>query len=189
MAKEQEIFDWCWINARRAINANSNTSASLAPASWKEWVAGGIGAVEKTRRRVAKLMTTSVEDQKCAKGSTAERVLALVFKYYEGRKSRFESLASLVTASVIRRNGGDYTEGWDNARIVRRRCGLYRESGRRHRTSLHQDHITRAGKMRKTGSGNRRQPHRPNRGPTKAWMDWSLCYYKLFLRASAKGDH
>jgi len=109
---EHEEFDWRWINDRRNNRLSNEETLRYAPASWKEWIKNGNKVLEKNRRRVSKLLTFSSSEQKPQSGSKEERVLKQVYQYYSGRKSRFEALASIITAKIIRDEGSNYFEGW-----------------------------------------------------------------------------
>lgn len=112
MALESEEFSWDWVTARRTPSESLCDTMKAAPAAWQVWLREGPSAVEKCRRRVSRLQTVSTVDQQPPRGSDTERVLNEVYSFYEGKKHRFENLASIVAASVIRSNGERYRECW-----------------------------------------------------------------------------
>jgi hypothetical protein len=112
LGSENELFNWDWISSRRNIQSNDITSLKNAPESWKLWVQKGPQALEACRRRVVKLFTYSSEEQKPIKGSREEKVLEEIYSFYTGRKSRFESLAAIITSRIIQKNGHTYYPGW-----------------------------------------------------------------------------
>ena len=112
MAVEHEEFSWDWISARRDANVSDKECLKLAPQSWKKWVANGSAAIESCRRRVVKLMTVSRDEQMPRTGTREAKALSEVYKYYAGRKSRFESIAAEIAARIIRNNGHSYRPGW-----------------------------------------------------------------------------
>src|SRR5207245_11192613 len=56
LTAENEMFDWSWINDRRQSLLDSAASLRRAPESWRTWLREGPSAVERSRRRVAKLL-------------------------------------------------------------------------------------------------------------------------------------
>lgn len=54
----------------------------------------------------------SASDQRPASGTRLATILASVYRFYHGRKARFEGLASAVAAQVLTRSGAVYREGW-----------------------------------------------------------------------------
>ena len=71
-----------------------------------------MGALPRIRRRVTKLLTTSVADQRPAAGSREAAALQKIYEFYDGRKHRFELLASVIVGRVLEADGGDYRIGW-----------------------------------------------------------------------------
>ncbi len=111
-SEENEEFDWDWVSTRRDTLASNAVCMRKAPASWKNWVLHGETAVERSRRRVYSVRTFSVEEQRPAPKSSEAKALGCIYDFYRSRRSRFESLASLVAGTVL---GGDskiYREGW-----------------------------------------------------------------------------
>jgi Restriction endonuclease AspBHI N-terminal/Restriction endonuclease len=111
MKQEGEEFNWSWINQRRDPTATDSSCLALAPNSWREWTEGGQASEEKVRRRVSKLLVESKQDQLPTPGSTADRTLKDIYKYYSGRNARFEALAARVAERVVRASGSRYRFG------------------------------------------------------------------------------
>lgn len=112
MSKENEEFEWSWINDRRNSALTVDQSMRNAPSSWKKWIKEGSKVSEKCRRQVSRLLISSTKEQKPIPGSREDATLKEIFQFYSDRKNRFESLASVITARYIRENGGIYKEGW-----------------------------------------------------------------------------
>ena len=112
LAAEHEFFDWMWITARRNPSCGLEDTLQCAPESWREWVRSGVKAIERCRRRVSKLMTDSVEEQRPRKGSREENALNEIYRFYRNRRARFEGLAAVVTARVINKSGWEFRIGW-----------------------------------------------------------------------------
>jgi hypothetical protein len=112
LKEEDESFDWSWITARRDPEKKTTETLGLAPASWRSWIAKGPVGVERARRRVASLFTVPAQAQNLEAGSRERQALEAVYDYYRSCRERFECLASVVVASIIRRSGAPYREGW-----------------------------------------------------------------------------
>jgi hypothetical protein len=111
MKEEGEEFHWPWINRRRDPAASDMSCLAAAPKAWREWTEGGEAAQERVRRRVSKLLVELKQDQLPTPGSTADRTLKDVYKYYSGRNARFEALAAKVAERVVRASGSRYHFG------------------------------------------------------------------------------
>ena len=101
MQEEGELFDWTLINARRDPNSSVDDTARCAPASWRRWVKDGSASLEFLRIRVSSSLTTKTEQQRPAPGSSQAKTLQQIYNFYEGRKARFEGMASVVTERVL----------------------------------------------------------------------------------------
>ncbi len=112
LTKENEIFDWSWISARRNDTIFNKECLKLAPESWKTWVTEGATALSKCRRRVVSLFTYSTSEQQPAKKSKEEKALKEVYVFFEKRKHRFEALAAYVASRVLSGDGHAYRHGW-----------------------------------------------------------------------------
>ncbi len=110
--EENEIFDWRWISARRDPSVSAEDTLLLAPNAWRTWVNEGPSSLERCRRRVAKLLTHTSQEQRPSPGSPESRALHEIYIFYQQRKSRFEALASIVAARIIRADGHSYKDGW-----------------------------------------------------------------------------
>jgi hypothetical protein len=108
LARENELFDWGWIDARRNDALDVNQILQFAPDAWKDWVKSGHSAIERCRRRVAKYSIVKRQDQNSL--TPAEhRLLRDVYAYYADSKHPFEGLASYVAARII---GHGCKRGW-----------------------------------------------------------------------------
>lgn len=112
MAEENELFSWDWISARRNQNLSLKDTFELAPATWKIWLKKGSTAINSCRRKVSKIFIEKTENQKPAPGSPESKDLNQIYKFYEGRKSRFEALAAVVAQRILQKSGGTYYFGW-----------------------------------------------------------------------------
>ena len=54
LSKENEFFDWAWIDARRDGRQYAGAILELAPEAWREWVRNGGSAIERCCCNVAK---------------------------------------------------------------------------------------------------------------------------------------
>ena len=115
LAIENENFDWHWISDRRNQSLSLPESTRKAPAAWRTWLKDGAGAEDRVRRRVSKLLVYSSEEQRPSKNSSEDRVLREIYQFYSkspAMKKRFEALAAIVAAEIIRAGGGAYQRGW-----------------------------------------------------------------------------
>ncbi len=112
LAAENEEFDWDWIGRRQDPSITVAETLKAAPHAWKTWVAEGAAALEKSRRRVAKLKTLKALEQRPIPGSREEQVLHEVYHFYDGQKHHFEALAEVVTERVLTASGATYKMGW-----------------------------------------------------------------------------
>lgn len=109
---ENEEFDWAWVTSRRNSELTLDETNKLAPRSWREWISGGPKAADRYRRRVSKLQVITPGAQKPSMGSVEAKVLQEIYKFYSGRKARFEALAEVVAARVLSNQGSEYRLGW-----------------------------------------------------------------------------
>jgi hypothetical protein len=105
LAKENEIFDWSWINARRNPIKSAASCLDAAPAAWRRWVKDGEDAVSTVRRSVVKRYLVPSAAQQPKPGTRGEKILADVRAYYLGQESRFEAVAAWVTARLLEHAG------------------------------------------------------------------------------------
>lgn len=108
LAKENELFDWAWIDARRNAGLNVDQVLQFAPDAWKDWVKNGHSAVERCRRRIARYSIVKREEQ-TSLNVGENRVLNEVYAYYANNKHPFEGLASYVATRII---GHGCKRGW-----------------------------------------------------------------------------
>ncbi len=108
LAKENELFDWTWIDARRNGKFNATQILRTAPDAWRDWVKNGHSAIERCRRNVARnAIVRSMEQTSLT--SSERGVLNEVFAYYANKKHPFEGLASYVATRII---GHGCKRGW-----------------------------------------------------------------------------
>lgn len=109
---ENECFNWQWIRDRRNPAINLVESLKYAPKSWIEWVNSGKSIFNKVRRSVHKRQIFPKVNQIPPAGSIEEKILKETYSYFDGRKHKFEALASYIASRVIGVNGGTYRQGW-----------------------------------------------------------------------------
>jgi hypothetical protein len=113
LADSQDSINWDWVSARRNTTTPVATSSLLAPSSWKQWVASGHSALPRLRRHVLKGRILPVDEQKPSHDDKkSAEALSNIYGFYDGRKSRFEALASRVTSYIFENSGITYREGW-----------------------------------------------------------------------------
>ena len=112
LAAENELFDWDWISQRRDPNISLVESSTMAPKAFVEWQKHGQLVIEKQRRRVSTFRLIKNTDQLPIPGSREDKALKEIYSFYDGKKHKFELLASRVVSGLITRNGGKYRQGW-----------------------------------------------------------------------------
>lgn len=112
LVEEKEAVDVAWIVRRRDKSINVTVANAYAPKAWREWIQYGSAELEGLRRRVARYHIVSKKDQVAPIESAKRKVLEEIYSFYEGRKHRFEALASLACESMIRDTGASYRRGW-----------------------------------------------------------------------------
>ena len=113
LAAEHEELDWRWVTDRRDPTLTIEQTQRFAPQSWKEWVSGGTASLDRVRRRVTKLLTTPVNQQRPPNGSREAQALEAIYSFYpRGRKHRFELLAARLAGRILQAEGGSYRVGW-----------------------------------------------------------------------------
>jgi hypothetical protein len=108
LAREAELFDWSWIDARRDGTLDVNQALKFAPYAWREWIKEGYSAIEKCRRNIARNTVLKREEQ-TRLNSSEKKILDEVFAYYAVKKHHFEGLASYVATRII---GHGCKRGW-----------------------------------------------------------------------------
>ncbi len=114
MEKENETFDWNWINLRRNKTISINKSHEIAPNSWKEWSkSGGNNNAHKLRRVIYKKLIIN-KDNQIVVDKNQITILKEICNHYKKNKNEedFEGLAAFVTEQVIAENGIQYKFGW-----------------------------------------------------------------------------
>jgi len=108
LERENESFDWNWINHRRDASVDADTALIASPFSWKEWVSGGELAIEACRRIVARQTVVDLSQQRLT-NKDERRILVDVLEYYGKKKHSFEGLASFVAQKIL---GNQCRRGW-----------------------------------------------------------------------------
>lgn len=109
LEKENEFFDWNWIDKRRDSNLSSVETLKFAPSTWKQWVNSGNKSIENIRRKVSKYKISKRTEQLDYSIQDAE-ILNTIINYYEKiNRHPFEGFASFITQKVI---GGNFVRGW-----------------------------------------------------------------------------
>lgn len=111
LAAEAEEFDWNWITQRRDDNFSDGEVLAHAPEAWRIWVKEGSDALPKCRRRVSKILVVPKTEQRPTSGSKEERILDSIYRFYDGKKSRFEALAEFIGRRILGVSGR-YVSGW-----------------------------------------------------------------------------
>ena len=115
MSKENEEFNWEWINFRRDKDKSIEETLTKAPSAWKDWIKNGNNNLEKIRRNVSKLQILSTLEQKPESGSKELKILEEIYNFYsktDAYKKRFENLASKVAEHLIKKSTPSYKAGW-----------------------------------------------------------------------------
>jgi len=112
LVRENEDFDWAWINARRDPTMSDAACIAKAPSAWGQWVREGPKSIPQVRRSVAKLRVVKKTEQLPSPGSKEDEILQAVLAFYEGKKVRFEALADWVVARVLGQGNAKYRQGW-----------------------------------------------------------------------------
>lgn len=110
--RENELFNWQWINDRRNPDLTIDETNRHAPFSWVNWIKEGNRVLEKNRRRVSAIMISNRREQIPDLKSPEYAILAKVYNYYNGKKHEFEYLAAFVTEKILNKNGNGYRTGW-----------------------------------------------------------------------------
>src|SRR5262249_45974925 len=111
LAAEAEEFSWDWITRRRDPSATDDDCLTLAPSSWRTWVAGGESTLSRVRRSAARPANATRAEQLPEVGTREYAALDDVLRFYAGRNHRFEALAELIAAEVLRYEADVYRIG------------------------------------------------------------------------------
>lgn len=112
LSGENEKLDWEWISKRRDPQTTLEQSQKLAPSSFQSWQKHGQAVLEKERRRVSDFKLVKGKEQLPEPGTREAKALEEIYRFYDGKKHKFELLASRTVAGIISRTGGTYREGW-----------------------------------------------------------------------------
>jgi AspBHI-like restriction endonuclease/restriction endonuclease len=113
LKNEGELFDWEWIVARATSTVSDAECLSMAPESWRYWVAGGNDSLKLLRRRVVVPPVVKAAAQAPVNGGREARTLQQIYDFFTSRnKHAFEALAERVADDILSQNGGRYRLGW-----------------------------------------------------------------------------
>ncbi|ADQ58041.1 restriction endonuclease [Lactobacillus amylovorus] len=107
LKKEQEGFNWDWIDARRE---KDKFAPCLAPKEWQEWIKDG--DFNKIRRHVYGRSTANKKEQLPTPGSKLDIILQKIYSHYQNNPFGFEYLAKDVTRLLIEDSGTICHDGW-----------------------------------------------------------------------------
>lgn len=107
LKKEQEGFNWDWIDARRE---KDKFAPRLAPKEWQEWIKDG--DFNKIRRHVYGRSTANKKEQLPTPGSKLDIILQKIYSHYQNNPFGFEYLAKDVTRLLIEDSGTICHDGW-----------------------------------------------------------------------------
>lgn len=107
LKKEQEGFNWDWIDARRE---KDKFAPRLAPREWQEWIKDG--DFNKIRRHVYGRSTANKKEQLPTPGSKLDIILQKIYSHYQNNPFGFEYLAKDVTRLLIEDSGTICHDGW-----------------------------------------------------------------------------
>lgn len=107
LKKEQEGFNWDWIDARREKDKFAPCSA---PKEWQEWIKDG--DFNKIRRHVYGRSTANKKEQLPTPGSKLDIILQKIYSHYQNNPFGFEYLAKDVTRLLIEDSGTICHDGW-----------------------------------------------------------------------------
>lgn len=107
LKKEQEGFNWNWIDARRE---KDRYAPDLAPKEWQKWV--NDGDFNKARRHVYGRSTANKKEQLPTPGSKLDMTLKKIYSHYQDNPFGFEYLAKDVTRLLIEDSGTICHDGW-----------------------------------------------------------------------------
>ena len=107
LKKEQEGFNWDWIDARRE---KDKFAPCLAPNEWQEWIKDG--DFNKIRRHVYGRSTANKKEQLPTPGSKLDIILQKIYSHYQNNPFGFEYLAKDVTRLLIEDSGTICHDGW-----------------------------------------------------------------------------
>lgn len=112
LTQEDESVAMLWIGDRRNPNVEAKVANAMAPKAWLDWIKYGSSELERLKRRVARYHIVPKNAQVAPPGSDKRNVLETIYEFYDGRKHRFEALASLACESMIKNTGASYLRGW-----------------------------------------------------------------------------
>lgn len=112
LSKEDECFDWRWINDRRNPNLHLEEANRHAPNAWKIWVKNGVEKKKYYQRNVVKRFVVSKADRVLSKNSKEFQILRRIYEFYKRKEHDFEFLAAQIISRIFRSQGHAYLHGW-----------------------------------------------------------------------------
>ena len=112
LTEEDEGVSALWLRDRRNPSLSATVANAHAPSAWSTWIRNGKPSIEKLRRRVVRYSVAPKSEQIPSSGTQERKALETIYNFYDGRKARFEALASLVCESAVRQTGSNYQRGW-----------------------------------------------------------------------------
>ena len=100
LLKENEQFDWRWVDDRRNGRFSDTDAARYAPASWTRWISQGSVSFGSVRRLVSKQSIVKRHEQQPPLGSREAEILNEIYQFYEKKKHRFEVLPATQSCAV-----------------------------------------------------------------------------------------
>lgn len=100
LERENELFDWKWIDARRDSQVSNEAALEAAPWAWKEWVKYGDSALDRCTRRVLHRTVVRPRDQ-LNYSADDRRMLQSIVEYYCEKRHAFEALAARIAERVL----------------------------------------------------------------------------------------
>jgi len=108
LTKEDEGFDWDWVDDRRDPSLTHEEANTRAPSAWKRWVEAGQGSIPLLRRQVHRYRIATREQQLPATAMD-ERVLRELYQAFRAEPREFEFAAMWFAARAL---GSAFSPGW-----------------------------------------------------------------------------
>jgi hypothetical protein len=100
LERENELFDWNWIDSRRDAHITDDEALAKAPWAWQEWVKSGESALDRCTRRVLHRSIVRPRDQ-LRYSAEDRRILDDIVAYYCKKRHAFEALAARIAERVL----------------------------------------------------------------------------------------
>lgn len=111
-SKEDECFDWRWINERRNSLVTLKEANQNAPNAWKVWVKKGTEKKNYYQRNVLKRDVVKKRDRVLSRNSKEFQILHRIYKFYKRKEHDFEFLAAHIVSRIFKSQGHTYLQGW-----------------------------------------------------------------------------